>query len=186
MPPYITPQECLLVKSLLVIPKLPWGRGTGLDLGSSWLNKFYRTRNMSVRATVSTLGLPTLQPTHIHTSSWRKRLLQCFERNSLSPKQPHPPKFKEILMMEEMFIYQRRLGAQRNTKHYGFFGENQWHFFNQGSLATSYAMVLKKKKKERAFCSAKFPTILISLSFEPFNWQCQMQFVFCSKANALK
>lgn len=141
---------------------------------------------MSVRATVSTLGLPTLQPTHIHTSSWRKRLLQCFERNSLSPKQPHPPKFKEILMMEEMFIYQRRLGAQRNTKHYGFLGEKRWHFFSQVSLATSYAMVLKKKKKKRAFSSAKFPTILISLSFEPFNWQCQMQFVFCSKANALK
>lgn len=38
---------------------------------------------------------------------------------------------------------------------------------------------------ERAFCSAKFPTILISLFFEPFNWQCQMQFVFCGKANAL-
>lgn len=55
--------------------------------------------------------------------------------------------------------------------------------FQPSFLETSYAMVLKKKK---AFCSAKFPTILISLSFEPFNWQCQMQFVFCSKANALK
>lgn len=44
----------------------------------------------------------------------------------------------------------------------------------------------KRKRKKKAFCSAKFPTILISLSFEPFNWQCQMQFVFCSRANALK
>lgn len=44
----------------------------------------------------------------------------------------------------------------------------------------------KRKRKKKAFCSAKFPTILISLSFEPFNWQCQMQFVFCGRANALK
>jgi hypothetical protein len=62
---------------------------------------------------------------------------------------------------------------------------------NQVSLETSYAMVFKKKKRKKekekkAFCSAKFPTILISLSFEPFNWQCQMQFVFCGRANALK
>lgn len=50
-------------------------------------------------------------------------------------------------------------------------------------------ITLKKKKKKKIvvffFFSAKFPTILISLFFEPFNWQCQMQFVFCSKAKAL-
>lgn len=66
------------------------------------------------------------------------------------------------------------------------FGEKEKS--DQVSLETSYAMVFKKKRKrkKKAFCSAKFPTILISLSFEPFNWQCQMQFVFCGRANALK
>lgn len=79
----------------------------------------------------------------------------------------------------------RRTRGVWNHKTEGMLCRKPVAFFNYVSLPTSYAMVFKKKKKG-AFCSAKFPTILISLSFEPFNWQCQMQFVFCSKANALK
>lgn len=136
------------------------------------------------RATISPLGLPTPQSTPVHLSSWRKGLFQCIERNTSSLKQSYPPKFKEILMMEEMFLYQGRPRLYGTTKHNEFFGENQWHFKTKFPLKLVMQRCLKKKKE--LFCSAKFPTILISLSFEPFNWQCQMQFVFCSKANALK
>lgn len=56
------------------------------------------------------------RPPHSTTNSYsyifmEKEAYYSASKETLSPKQPHPPKFKEILMMEEMFIYQRRPGA---------------------------------------------------------------------------
>lgn len=58
-------------------------------------------------------------------------------------------------MMEEMFIHQRRPGAQTQNI-MASLERTGGIFFNQVSLETSYAMVLKKKKERELFAQLSF------------------------------